>query len=158
MLAAVAIGSLPVLACSRFGPRAVEPTPTPKSGGVDPTQTSESLEGLICEGDHLYPDADGSIPIEGSYLIEPPVRGEVCAIQLTQSEKMIAYLEIKTSGVYLWVIVPDIEAPLSAFGSIPPSEGKPAEGEFRGLKFRVTLLSDGNYLIEYTYDDSAYIP
>lgn len=120
-------------------------------------EEAEPLAGLPCKDGHLYPDQKGLIPTEGRYVIVPPERGQECAIQLVAHERMFAYLEIKSKVIDLFVLVPDLGAYLP-YGSIPPTREAVLEYTHRGLWFRVSLTEDGNYLVEYTFDESEVPP
>lgn len=124
---------------------------------MGPVWTPEPLIGLVCEDKHLYPDEVGLIPTEGKYVIIPPERDQECAIQLVAHERMFAYLEIKSKVVDLFVLVPDL-GPYSPWGSVPPAGEVVLENIYRGLWFRVSLTENGNYLVEYTFDESEVPP
>lgn len=147
VVAAVAVGGA-LLGCARPGRRVeVIPTPTPTS-----TPTPESLAPpLPCGEEEFYPGEGVPIPLEGRYLIEPPVGyGQFCEILLVEHENLIAVLRIG-NFVELLVEAPDIPAPflMQVFASDPPREGKDLAFSFKGLSFRMSLTEDGNYLVEY---------
>ncbi len=126
--------------------------PTPDASGT-PSHWQESLQALECKDDRVYPPDGGAIPLVGSYLIRPPVGHELCYVVVSTHERLRARLAFFDKGINMEAQIPDY-GEVVPLVTVPPTEKYVIEYTFRGLSVRISLTEQGNYLVEYSLDET----
>ena len=153
LLVAAVGGAL--VACSRGN--SVEPTITPI-----PTTAPLPTPGPVpvdCKGGTIYPE-NKHIRLRGEYLLKPvTTENDECFFVLANHPRLKAQLQVYKEAIILMVLIPEFpDDPMSAMGSVPPRSDYTIEYEFRGLNLKISLTKDGEYLIEYSFDESKVPP